>query len=829
MNVIRKRGGTRRLVPPYVYWLLILGIPGTLAAAEIAVFPREIRLTGPEARQRVIVQETDGPLIGKQFRDGVTYQSSDEAVIRIENGVVVPAGDGSATCTVSANDVTKSIPVTVEKFGEPHVWSFRNQVQSVLTKTGCNGGACHGAVAGKNGFKLSLRGYDPEADFQALTRQARGRRIVAHDPGRSLVLTKPTGIIPHKGGVRFEENSGEYRVLSEWIAQGHPSPTPEDPRIERLEILPPTVRLKAGDVQQMLVLAHFNDGHTEDVTPWAKYTSTHFAVAQVDDAGLVKVTGSGEGSIAAWYLAQNVMATVTSPYQHAIPPETFTAAARANVIDELVLAKLQALNLAPSPRCSDAEFLRRAYLDTLGVLPTAEESQEFLNRADPDKRSALVEQLLARPEYVDYWTYQWCDLLLVSGNKLRPQAIEAFYGWLRQRVEANTPWDELVQGILLAKGSAVENGAANFYSLHQDPQEMSETVSMAFLGMSINCARCHDHPLEKWTNDDYYGMASLFARVRGKGWGGDRRSGDGNRVIFLADAGEVLQPRIGRPQPPRPLNGEVSSFDSSEDRRLALAKWLTAAENPYFSRSIVNRIWANYFGIGLVNKVDDLRLTNPPSNERLLTALATDVSQNRYDLKSLMRKILLSETYQRSSITLPENAADDRFHARSYPRRLKAEVLLDAVSQVTGVPTTFRDEAAKKDLPIGTRAMQLRDSALASYFLETFGKPERILTCTCERSDEPSMTQVLHLANGKTLLEKLESNEGLIAKLLADNTPADQIIDSLYLGALSRKPTQDESQKLASVLAEAPAEERRAVLEDLFWSVLTSREFLFQH
>lgn len=800
-----------------------------IAAADIAIFPAQVRLTGPEAQQTMLVQETDGLLIGKQLREGVAFQSADEAVAKIENGVVVPTGNGKTTIAITVSGQTRSIPVTVERFDSPHVWSFRNQVQSVLTKTGCNGGACHGAVAGKNGFKLSLRGYDPDADFQSLTRQARGRRIVPHDPGRSLVLTKPTGVIPHKGGLRFEEKSIEYRVLSEWIAAGHPGPQDNDPRITRLEILPPTVKLQPGNEQQLIVLAHFSDDHVEDVTRWAKFTSTNFAVAQVDDYGLVKVTGRGEGSIAAWYLAQNVLATITSPYDFKIPPETFTKAPRANVIDDLVLAKLQALNLMPSPRCTDSEFIRRAHLDTVGVLPTVDEVREFLAKTDPDKRAALVEQLLTRPEFVDYWTYQWCDLLLVSGNKLRPQAIEAFYAWLRERVAADTPWNEIVTGIILAQGSAVENGAANFYALHQDPQDMAETTSMAFLGMSIGCARCHDHPLEKWTNDDYYGMVSLFARVRGKGWGGDRRNGDGNRVIFLADYGEVMQPRIARPQPPKPLDGDAISFDATDDRRVHLAKWLTSPANPYFSRSIVNRVWANYFGAGLVDKVDDLRLTNPASNEPLLTALATDLSHNGYALKSLMRKILLSETYQRSSVTLPENAADDRFLSRCTPRRLKAEVLLDAVSQVTGVPTPFKDESTKKDLPAGTRAMQLRDSSIASYFLETFGRPERILTCACERTDEPSMTQVLHLANGKTLLEKLESNDGRIAKLIADNAPPNEIIETLYLSALSRFPTPDEAAKLAAVLAETPAEEQRAVIEDLFWSVLTSREFLFQH
>lgn len=795
----------------------------TALSNDIAVFPVSLQLTGPEARQRVLVQSVENGRVGRQMLEGVVYASADEKVARVENGLVVPTGNGATTLTITARGEKRSIPVTVEKFADPHVWSFRNQVQSVLSKTGCNMGACHGAAAGKNGFKLSLRGYDPEADFNTLTRQARGRRVVPHDPGRSLILTKPTGAIPHKGGLRFGEDSLEYRVIAEWIAQGQLGPSAEDPRITRLEILPPATQLTPGTTQQMVVRAHFNNGRVDDVTRWAKYSSTNHTVAQVDDQGLVNVSGSGEGSIVAWYLAQNVTATVTSPYPQPLPAETFTAAPKQNVIDELVIAKLQALNVPPSPRCSDGEFLRRAHLDTIGKLPTRDEVQSFLNDADPQKRQKLVESLLTRTEFVDYWTYQWSDLLLLTGSRLRPKALETYYAWIRERVEKNVPWDEFARGVVLSQGSTFENGAANFYALHQDAQDMSETVSMAFLGMSINCARCHDHPLEKWTNDDYYGMTSLFARVRGKGWGGDFRGGDGNRTVFLAERGEVIQPRTGKPQPPKPLDAPAISLDDDGDRRVVLANWLTAPENPYFSRAIVNRVWANFMGVGIVEKVDDLRLTNPPSNAELMAALAAELVRNDYDLKSLMRLILNSEAYQRSSHALPENAADERFYARFYPRRLKAEVLLDAVADVSGVPTEF------KDYPAGTRTLQLRDTSVASYFLDTFGRPERVLTCTCERSDEPSMTQVLHLANGKTLLGKLEAKDGRITQWVAENPPAEKIVNDLYLSSLSRLPNDSELAALVEALSTTQAEDRRAVLEDLMWGVLTSREFLFQH
>jgi hypothetical protein len=758
-----------------------------------------------------------------ELRNGLQFTSSNGAVARVVDGVLTPTGNGRATVSVNAEGKTVTANVVVEKFDTPHAWNYRNQVQSVLSKTGCNMGACHGAAAGKNGFRLSLRGYDPEGDYLTLTRQARGRRIVPHDPGRSLLLTKPTGAIPHKGGLRFREDSLEYRVISEWIAQGQPGPTPEDPKITQLEILPKAVRLSTGDKQSLVVRAHFSDGHVEDVTRWAKYTSTNHTACSVDDSGQVTVTGSGEGAIVAWYLAHNVVATVTVPYAQAVSPEAFTIAPDANLIDRLVIDKLRALNMPPSSLCTDGEFLRRAHLDTIGMLPTAEEAGRFITDTDPLKRQKLIDALLTHSAFVDYWTYQWSDVLLLSGSRLRPEALKAFSDWIREHVAANTPWDRFVREIVMSKGSTIENGAANFYALHQDPLDMAETTSMAFLGMSINCARCHDHPLEKWTNDDYYGMASLFARVRGKGWGGDFRSGDGNRTIFLADRGELIQPRTAKAQLPRPLDGTALSFEDPADRREHLAQWLTSPDNPYFSRAIANRIWANFLGIGLVENVDDLRLTNPASNNILLTALAEHLTQSQYDLKSLMRSILNSQTYQRSSHVMPENAADQRFYARYYPRRLKAEVLLDAVSDVTGVMTPF------KDVPAGTRTLQLKDTAVASYFLDTFGRPERILTCTCERSDEPSMTQVLHLANGKTLLEKLEAKDGRIAKWIEDKLSPEQAVDQLFLVALSRLPTENERMRLVSALGEVSEGDRRPALEDVVWSVLTSREFLFQH
>ena len=789
--------------------IILTGTLDSTAGDSLAIWPREVKMTGPEARQTLLAEWQDGVFATGLVRSG-TWTSSDESIAKVVDGQVIPTGNGLATLTISAEGQTSQLKVTVEKFDAGHQWSFRNHVQSVMAKTGCNSGPCHGAAAGKNGFKLSLRGYDPEQDFNSITHQSRGRRVVPDDPGCSLILTKPTGAIPHKGGFRFGEDSLEYRVIAEWIADGMQPPSDRDPRIQKLEILPRELRLKSGMAQPMVVMAHFSDGHSEDVTRWAKFSATNHSVCSVDERGLVNVLGSGEGAIVAWYLAQNTTATVTVPYVQEIAPELFASTERANYIDDLVLEKLRSLNVPPSPRSDDSEFFRRVYLDTIGVLPTVDEVKNFLSDTNQGKRN-------------DYWAYQWSDLLLLTGNRLRPDAVKAYYKWIRDRVAENAPWDEFARGVILSSGSTVENGAANFFALHQDPQDMVETTSMAFLGMSIQCAHCHDHPNEKWTNDDYYGMVSLFARVRGKGWGGDFRSGDGNRTIFLADQGEVLQPRTAKPQPPKPLDAPPISFAAAGDRREYLAKWLTSPENPYFSKAIVNRVWANYMGRGLIDAVDDIRLTNPASNEKLLNRLASELVRNKYDLKSLMRSIMQSAAYQRSHLVLKENEADFRFHAHSQPRRLKAEVLLDAISQVTGVATTFKDQ------PANIRAIQLPDASVASYFLDTFGRPERVLTCTCERSDEPSMTQVLHLTNGKTIQEKLESKEGRIAKFLEEKTSNSDIIDTVYLAALSRFPSDDERKTIDTVLDDAPPEEKRAAIEDLFWSVLTSKEFLFQH
>lgn len=719
-------------------------------------------------------------------------------------------------------DTTKSVSeITAPAAG----WNFRNHVMPVLTKLGCNSGACHGAAAGKAGFKLTLRGYDPELDFNVLSRQALGRRINKVEPARSLILLKPTMALGHGGGKRMEVNSLEYKVIAEWIASGMTPPTETDPKITRLEVTPATATLKTGAEQQLRVLAHFNDGHAEDVTRWVKYSTADASVASVDDDGKVQLTGYGETAISLWYLSNVAFARVANPFPHEIKPGVFANAARYNFVDELVLKKLQPLRIAPSELATDSEFLRRAFLDATGTLPTAQEVEQFTSDTSKDKRAKLVDALLARDEFVDYWTNRHADVLLVSSRLLSPNAMWSFYNWIRDSVARNKPYDQFVREIVTASGNTLENGAANYYVLHKETTELNENFSMAFLGMSITCARCHNHPLEKWTQKQYYQMANLFARIGLKN--GTR---DGDVQVYTNPFGEVNHPRLGKPLPPAPLDGEALEFDSAKDRREHLAAWLTSPANPYFTRSFVNRVWKNFMGRGLVEAVDDMRATNPPSNEELLAALANDFVAHKFDVKHLIRTIMNSAAYQRSSKPNATNKQDERYYSRYIIRRLSAEALLDAVSQVTGVPTNFPGYGA------GTRAMQLPDARVNSYFLSVFGKPLRVVTVESERSSEPSVAQALHVINGETINQKLRAPGGLVDAFLKLGASDEMVIRHLYTAALSRTPSETELGNLLAAIRNAKpvnASElltaRRQALEDIAWAVLTSKEFLFNH
>lgn len=807
----------------------------TATAADLRILPETIRLDGPEAIQRVLVQEMEGDtFIGEEASAELSLAPAGVAELR--DGVLHARSNGKATLTARVGDAVATREIVVSHFDQPFAWSFNGHVMPVLTRQGCNAGACHGALAGKGGFRLSLRGYDPPADFYTIAREARGRRLEPLDPAKSLLLTKPTMATPHKGGKRLDPRSRDYRILAEWVANGSPAPSTEDIAVVRIVVDPPLSVLKKGDHQRFLVTAHYDDGSVLDVTDWARFASADETVAVVDESGAAEVIGHGEGAVTALFASKVAIARIRSPFPNDVPEEVFTSAPRANFIDELVLAQLRQLRLKPSERCSDEDFVRRAHLDTIGKLPTVAETRAFLADASPDKRTKLIDALLRREEFVDYWSYRWSDIFLVNGGLLRPEAVKAYYHWIRGGVAENRPWDEMVREVLTAKGLSTENGATNFYAVHQDPETLAENTAQAFLSLSINCAKCHDHPLEKWTNDQYYAFANLFARVRAKGWGGDARNGDGVRTLYVEPRGDLIQPRTGKPQIPAPLDGAPLDPDDSGDRREALADWLVAPENPHFARSIANRVWAAYFGRGLVDPVDDLRASNPASNEALLDALSAHLVEKHFDLKALMRTILASETYQRGGEVLSENRDDSIYLSRHQPRRLMAEVLHDAIADVTAVPGVFNEvalndgSAQKTDFyEEGTRALELYDSAVKSYFLKTFGRNERAITCECERSNQPSMIQVLHLTNGDTVNQRLASEKGVVERLLKERADDARIVEEACLATLSRSPTEHERSGFLKMLGSAGEGERRAAVEDLFWALMTSREFLFQH
>ena len=528
--------------------------------------------------------------------------------------------------------------------------SFRNHVVPVLTKMGCNSGACHGAAAGKNGFSLTLRGYDPAADYDAITRQAGGRRVNKLEPARSLLLLKPTEVVPHMGGKKFEPGSPAYDVLSRWVASGTPAPSDTDVRFVSLDVTPGDSTVTPGGVTPLRVRATFSDGATEDVTLWSRFASADETVAQVDERGVVTVKGPGETAVSASFLTGVAMTRVRSPFPIPVPEATFAATARHNHIDDLVIDKLRQMQIPPSGLAGDAVFIRRAYLDAAGILPTRAEVQAFLADSAPDKRARLVDALLKRPEFVDYWAYKWSDMLLVSSRSLSRNNVRAFYGWIRDNVAANTPWDRFVYQLTTATGRTDENGAASYFLIHRNPIEIAENYTQAFLGITLTCARCHNHPMEKWTQNDYYGFANLFARVTMKEDGGASAKGDTATIVSTAD-GEILHPRLGVAMPPRPLDGVPMASHAQEDRRAYVAAWLTSPANTQFARTVVNRVWANFMGRGLVHPYDDLRYSNPASNEPLLEALSAEFVKGGYDLRALMRTIMLSAAYQRSAET----------------------------------------------------------------------------------------------------------------------------------------------------------------------------------
>jgi hypothetical protein len=791
--------------------------PPRAALQKLSVFPEKIMLNGPRDEQRL-------GIIG-EYADGRRWDLSREATFAIDaeqvatvdaTGTVRPAGDGRATLTVRAAGQLVEVRVRVRGTGDETPVSYTREVLPVLTRAGCNQGACHGSSQGRGGFRLSLFGFDPGFDYAQIVQSAEGRRVVPSDPEKSILLLKPTLQLEHGGGERFRVESRSYEVMRRWLEDGAPAPSATDPHVERIEVCPAARVMTPGEQQQLLVRATWSDGRTEDVTATAQFDALNDAVAAVTPAGLVTAWDWGEAYVMVRFLGQATVAQVTLPYARRENAEF----AAANFIDEKLAAKWDALGLAPSPPCSDEEFLRRLSLDALGTLPTPDEVRAFLAARDPDKRAKAIDRVLDRPEFVDYWALKWGDLLRINRDLLTDKGMWSFYNWVRASLRENKPVDAMVREIVTAEGSTFTEGPANFYIASRDPADWSETTAQLFLGVRLQCAKCHHHPFEKWSQDDYYGMTAFFVRL------GTKRSQEfgifgQERVVFLRPAGDQTHPRKGGVVPPHPLDGPTA--DDPFDRRRKLAEWLTAKDNPFFARNFANRFWAYAMGRGLVEPIDDLRATNPPSIPDLLDALAADFADRGYDLKHLLRTIFNSRAYQLSAAVTPGNEADagNVYYTRYTRKRLTAEQLADALDFATGTREKYQG------LPPGTRAIQLPDTRVRSYLMDVFGRPPRQITCECERTAQPNIAQALHLLNGDFLNKKIGDPAGRVAALLKAKSLAPAVVEELYLCALSRPPSAEEAERAKRWLGQAPSLKEGA--EDLLWVLLNSREFLFNH
>lgn len=792
---------------------------GTLS---LVAAPQRVALSGKYAEARVLASTVTADGRRSDVSGRIVWTIKDPKVATLdEDGMLRPRHDGKTVLIGSLDGRTLQVPVEARGVDHSAPPRFLSDVMPVISRAGCNAGSCHGAGQGKGGFKLSLQGYDPDADYDAITRGALGRRVARTQPENSLLLKKPAMQVAHKGGLRFKAGSAEYRLVRDWIAAGMPGPNHKEPAVVKLEVTPPGATLGMGGTQRFIVRARYSDGSTRDATPQTVFTASDESVAKVSFDGEATVTGNGEGAVLVRYQGLVTAVRVMSPF--AVPrkwspgPKSIAARSDSHVqIDGLVDQKLAALGLPESSRSTDYDFLRRVYLDVIGLLPTPDETRAFLADKAPDRRAKLIDALLDRPEYVDSWSLKWGDLLRSSRKTLSDKGMSEFNFWIRESVRANKPWDQFVREIVLSGGSPYEVGPANFYRTATTPETMAETTSQAFLGVRMQCARCHNHPYERWTQNQYYEMAAFFARVKSH-----RGASDKEQLVLAGRNGEVKHLRTKNVSRACALDAQPIPADYSGDRREVFADWLTSARNPFFSRVLVNRIWRHYMGRGLVEPVDDMRVTNPPSNEPLLDFLASDFASHGFDLKRLMRSIMLTRAYQRSAEPVKGNDRDTKYYSHYAFKRLSAEQMSDAISSATGVSEKFAG------YPVGLHASQLPDSSVGSYFLELFGKPARNITCECERSDDPNLGQVLHLMNNTGLNAKVADKNGRVAKLIAAKITDDKLVEELYLASFSRYPLPDEQKRAVKILS--TAKNRQQTAEDLLWTLVNSKEFIFNH
>ena len=798
--------------------LLLLSLFATGDGESLAIAPPDVLLRGDLARQQLVVSRAGGETLTDATRS-VGWSSEPQGVVAIdESGVLRPLSDGTAVVRASFEGSTAAATVTVEGARKPLEVDFETDVQPILTRYGCNSGPCHGKQRGQNGFQLSLLGFDDDGDHRALVRDLAGRRVLPAAPSESLILLKSTAAVPHGGGRRIDEGGPAYETLRRWIASGTPRRAVDGPQVESVTVSPRERRLAPSAAQQLIVTAHLSDGTRRDVTSLAAFQSSEAPVAAVTDDGLVRAGNlPGEAAIMVRYQNRFDTFRVTIPLPDAVEAAVYEALPRRNFIDDIVWKKLERLRLTPSAPASDSTFLRRVHVDVIGRLPTPAEARSFLASDDPDKRVRLVENLLRRPEYADFWANKWADLLRPNPYRVGIKTVRSLHRWLRDTFRRDVPYDEFVRALLTARGSAWRNGAATIYRDRRSPEELVTMVSQLFLGIRLECARCHHHPFEVWGQEDFYSLSAYFARVGRKGTGLSPPISGGEEMIFADLKGEVRHPRTGEVLAPTPLFGEAP--DAGVDPREALAEWIVR-DNDFFARVQVNRIWADILGRGLVEPVDDLRATNPASNEALLDALAEDFRANGYDLKRLIARIMTSHVYGLSSVPNERNVADTRNYSRHYRKRLRAEVLLDAISDVTGTPERF------EAMPPGSRAVELWTHRATSLFLDTFGRPDPNQDPPCERTGDTTVVQALHLLNSPELHRKVASKDGRAARLAASEQSPEEIVDELYLLMYSRFPREDERSTCLELFAREGVSRREAT-QDIVWALINTPEFVF--
>lgn len=780
------------------------------AWAQLQVTPATVKIDNPEATQQVLVKLANSP---RDLTHDVAYEIADPKIATVDAGLIRPRGEGKTTLTVKSKEGEAKIPVEVTGLKAPTPVDFKTQIIPLFSKSGCNTGGCHGKSEGKNGFKLSIFGFDVAGDYNGLVKESRGRRVFAASPEASLVLRKASGQIPHAGGRRLPTDGLRYQRLLRWITEGAVFETGA-PAITGIEIEPTTLSMKAGESQQLRVTAVAADGKKFCVTADAEYESNASSIAGVDGRGRILATGlTGQASVLVRYLGHVAVCRIAAPKTDVAfvrPPE-------ANFIDKHAWDHLQRLGIPAADLSSDAVFLRRVYLDTIGTLPTAAEARAFHEDKAPDKRAKLIDRLLERPEYADYWAMLWSDLLRVDRDAITPAGAMSITRWLRKELAQNRPYDEFARAIMTARGSISEEGPAPFFKAVAEPEDMSRSFSQLFLGVRINCAQCHHHPADKWDQEDYFALAGFFTGVTRKPLQG------GGEAVVLKKPNDMKHPRTGLLVPVRALGAEKFDADAGPDRRIPLAKWLTAPENPFFARAFVNRLWQHYYSRGLVEPVDDMRATNPAAIEPLLDELAKFFQKNKYDVKAVTRLMLNSRLYQLAGKPGVDGVpADDRNFSQVPPKAIPAEVLLDAISQATGVPEKFNG------WPEGYRAIQLWDNRMPSYFFRIFGRPVRATVCECERSSEPSIAQALHLMNSEEIGRKIRHKDGFARKLARSKMSPTEIVDELYLATLSRFPDDRERAVMLKLFEEA-ADDRIGAVEDALWVLLNSRGFVYNH